>query len=104
MSGQAANLPEYHGTLVKPCLRRRIEVAHRRCRSNPTTCTAIIRQHHDGFWANPAINFTTTLAGTTNGYGVLVVTGKLIGSSAFAWHGIILVVGDGEMSYQAAVS
>ena len=56
-----------------------------------------------GSAASPAINFIDgdlTLAGTTNGYGVLVVTGKLIGSGAFQWHGIILVVGDGEMEYQ----
>jgi hypothetical protein len=56
-----------------------------------------------GSAASPAINFIDgdlTLAGTTNGYGVLVVTGKLIGSGAFHWHGIILVVGDGEMEYQ----
>ena len=40
-----------------------------------------------------------TLNGNPDGYGVLVVTGKLTYDGKFRWHGIILVVGDGEMEY-----
>lgn len=57
---------------------------------------------NQGSAANPAINFVdgdVTLGGLTNGYGILAVTGKLTGIGSFQWHGIILVIGDGEMVY-----
>jgi hypothetical protein len=34
-----------------------------------------------------------------NGYGILVVTGRLTMGGDFVWHGIILVVGDGEVDF-----
>ena len=55
-----------------------------------------------GSAANPIISFVDgdlTIGGLTNGYGILAVTGRLIGLGSFQWHGIILVIGDGEMVY-----
>jgi hypothetical protein len=55
-----------------------------------------------GSAASPAINYVDgnlSLGGSTNGYGILVVTGKLTMSGNFAWHGSILVVGNGEADF-----
>jgi hypothetical protein len=41
-----------------------------------------------------------TLNGPVDGYGILAVTGKLLVQGNVHWHGIILVVGDGELEYQ----
>jgi hypothetical protein len=40
-----------------------------------------------------------TLPGTTDGYGILVVTGKLTMVGNIKWHGVILAVGNGEMEF-----
>jgi hypothetical protein len=56
-----------------------------------------------GSAANPTISFVDgdlTIGGLTNGYGILAVTGRLTGLGSFQWHGIVLVIGDGEMVYQ----
>ena len=55
-----------------------------------------------GSAASPAVNYVggdLSLSGSTDGYGILVVTGKLTMSGNFSWHGSIMVIGDGEADF-----
>jgi hypothetical protein len=55
-----------------------------------------------GTASSPAINYIDgdlTMSGNPDGYGILVVTGTLVWNGDFAWHGVVLVVGDGIMEY-----
>jgi hypothetical protein len=50
----------------------------------------------------PAINYINgdvTISGGTNGYGILAVTGRLQMNGNFAWHGPVLVIGDGILDF-----
>ena len=50
----------------------------------------------------PAINYINgdvTIAGGTNGYGILAVTGRLQMNGNFTWHGPVLVIGDGILDF-----
>jgi hypothetical protein len=55
-----------------------------------------------GSAASPVIDYVDgdlALSGNPSGYGILVVTGTLNMKGSFRWHGIILVVGDGDAEY-----
>jgi hypothetical protein len=40
-----------------------------------------------------------TISGTTNGYGILVVTGTLTITGNFAWDGIVIAIGEGTIDF-----
>jgi hypothetical protein len=55
-----------------------------------------------GTAAVPAINYINgdaTISGGTDGYGILAVTGRLEMNGNFAWHGPVLVIGDGVLDF-----
>jgi hypothetical protein len=57
---------------------------------------------HWGSPGAPAINYIEgdyTMSGGSTGYGIMVVTGKLIMQGNFEWKGTVLVVGDGEFEF-----
>jgi hypothetical protein len=43
------------------------------------------------------VDGSTTLSGSTTGYGILLVTGTLTLSGDFTWNGLVLIVGDGNV-------
>jgi len=56
-----------------------------------------------GAASDPVINFVDgdlTLSGNNNGYGILVVDGTLTMGGDFTWNGLVLVIGDGEVTFQ----
>jgi hypothetical protein len=55
-----------------------------------------------GSAASPQINYIDgdlTLNGSNTGYGVLVVTGRLVMDGNFSWRGTVLIVGDGVFDF-----
>jgi len=50
----------------------------------------------------PAINYIdgdAELSGSTTGYGILAVTGRLQMNGNFTWYGPVLIIGDGQMDF-----
>src|SRR5438093_854605 len=49
---------------------------------------------------HPVVDYVDgDLTGSDGGYGILVVTGTLIWSGDFSWHGMVLVIGDGIANF-----
>src|SRR6185295_86938 len=59
-----------------------------------------------GSFSSPAINYVDgdLALDSIDGYGVLVVTGRLSFSGDFKWHGVVLVVGDGIIDFSGGGS
>jgi hypothetical protein len=56
-----------------------------------------------GSVSDPVIDYVdgdVTLNGNNTGYGILVVTGTLTMAGDFSWNGLVLVIGDGKITFQ----